>query len=79
MLFTEYLRKHLMDNRKALMESAKYKANEKKRPGKAKTHSDLFGMEGSFRQLNIDWFCTKIAMKWSQISIFVMIHKLSMP
>ena len=33
----------------------KYKSNEKKRPGKEKLYSDIFGMEGSFRQLSVDW------------------------
>jgi len=28
--------------------------DEKKRTGRAKTQQELFGMEGSFRQLNVD-------------------------
>ncbi|PSN30162.1 hypothetical protein C0J52_27760 [Blattella germanica] len=35
-------------------EQEKYRSDEKKRPGKAKTQEDLFGLEGSFRQLNVD-------------------------
>jgi len=37
-----------------LREEEKFKVNEAKRPGKPKTSVDLFGIEGSFRQLNVD-------------------------
>ena len=37
-----------------LKKQSKLKADEKKRRGARKTHADIFGMEGSFRQLNID-------------------------
>jgi hypothetical protein len=36
------------------LEDEKCGVDEKKRPGRAKTQQDLFGMEGSFRQLNVD-------------------------
>ncbi|XP_063607482.1 alpha-tocopherol transfer protein-like isoform X2 [Penaeus indicus] len=37
-----------------LLEDEKYGVDESKRPGKAKTSADLFGIEGSFRKLNVD-------------------------
>ncbi|KAK3865838.1 hypothetical protein Pcinc_028582 [Petrolisthes cinctipes] len=37
-----------------LLEDEKYCVDESKRPGKAKTSADLFGIEGSFRKLNVD-------------------------
>jgi len=33
---------------------SKYKSNESKRPGSQRSYADVFGMEGSFRQLEFD-------------------------
>ena len=52
--FSDNIQKVMESRRKMLLDETKYKSDEKKRPGKAKTHSDLFGMEGSFRQLTVD-------------------------
>ncbi|CAG9559144.1 unnamed protein product [Danaus chrysippus] len=36
------------------LEQDKYKSDESRRPGKPKNHDELFGLAGSFRQLDID-------------------------
>ena len=53
-IFADELIAHVEKNATWLSKQYKYKSNEKKRPGKEVLYSDLFGMEGSFRQLSLD-------------------------
>jgi hypothetical protein len=53
-LITEQWMKKIESYRDWFKEQETVKADEAKRPGKPKTHDDLFGMEGSFKQLSID-------------------------
>ncbi|XP_077292354.1 retinol-binding protein pinta-like [Arctopsyche grandis] len=50
----DYWKNKFEDYSDWFLEEAKYKSDENKRPGKPKTSETLFGIEGSFRQLNLD-------------------------
>lgn len=51
---TDALEKRLVANREFFLEDEKFGVEEKKRVGKPKNSENLFGLEGSFRQLAID-------------------------
>lgn len=52
---TDCWKKKVEDNRAFLIASEKnFRVDESRRPGKSKTVQDLFGIEGSFRKLNVD-------------------------
>lgn len=46
--------KEMLEYNDWFLADANVGVDEKKRPGKPKTSQDLFGLEGSFRQLNFD-------------------------
>lgn len=53
-LRTAYWKKKCEDRRDFLIAQSQIKSDEAKRPGRPKTSDELFGIEGSFRKLNVD-------------------------
>lgn len=51
---TEQWEKTIVSHRDYFLEEAKYGVDEKKRIGRPKNPESLFGIEGSFRQLQFD-------------------------
>lgn len=49
-----YWKKKVESYRDWFLEDEKYKTDESKRPGTPRSVNNVFGMEGSFRQLSVD-------------------------
>ena len=47
-------KKRIIEFRPFFLEDVKYKTNERKRIGEPKSAMDLFGIDGSFRKLDVD-------------------------
>lgn len=54
MNFSEEWKKKVIAKQEWFVEDSQYRVTESKRPGKPITGLDLFGVEGSFKQLEFD-------------------------
>ena len=50
----DYWKKKVEESPELLARQEKFRADESKRPGKPKTAEELFGIQGSFRRLDVD-------------------------
>lgn len=51
----DHWEKKLMSYRDFFLEDGQYRVDESKRPGKPKDSEAIFGTDGSFRKLEVDW------------------------